>query len=125
MAMRPRPKPTAPCRRAETAMTAVTTPMATQLTALPDDAHGILRDLRVRRHDGQAERNRLGDQQAIERVAVELRQSQALKGGVLVERKRGDAAQPAFGGYQPVGRFRKREPPHSVLDDNLPARHWA
>ena len=70
-----------------------------QLTSLPDDAHGILRDQRVRRDDGQPVRNGLRDQQAIERIAVELREAQALKGGVLVEGKRGDVADTAFGWY--------------------------
>ena len=36
-------------------------------------------------------------------IAVEPRKAQALKGRILVEGKRGDAAQAAFGGNQPFG----------------------
>jgi hypothetical protein len=47
--------------------------------SLPDHTHRILCDQRIRCHDGQAVGDRLRDQHAIERVAVQQRQPQSLQ----------------------------------------------
>jgi len=60
---RPRPQPSAPEPHA----------------ALPDRPHGILRNQRIGRHDGQAKGDRLGDEHAVEGIAVQRRQADPLE----------------------------------------------
>src|SRR5436190_24333221 len=92
-------------------------------TGLPENPHRIASDLWIRSHHREAASQRLTDQDAIERIAMQRRQARELQDGVLVEWQRGDATRGPLRRDVPLRWFRQWEAPEPVLDRDLPDRH--
>src|SRR6185436_15570101 len=93
--------------------------------ASPHRPRRVLGHQAVGRQDHQPMNDRLADEHAVERIAMQRRQTQHVQRALLVERQRHHATALTLGRHQFLGRFRQRQSPGRVLERDFPRGHRA